>query len=86
LIGGFEELAGVIEPACLPVMSHVIKALYDLDIVEEEAVLAWFETPEAMWLWNVNRDRAGDFRKQVKIIYDWLKSASDDEDEDGDDN
>ena len=42
LLGGIEQLVGnVHKEELLPKVPHILKALYDLDIVDEEVLLDW---------------------------------------------
>lgn len=43
LLGGIEQLIIKYESILLPKAAHIIKGLYDNDICEEEAILAWGE-------------------------------------------
>jgi translation initiation factor 5 len=44
LLGGFELLIGKVhKDALLPKVPHIIKAMYDLEILEEEVILEWGE-------------------------------------------
>ena len=41
LLGAFEILVGEVHPELLPRVPHILKAFYDNDILEEEAILEW---------------------------------------------
>ena len=68
-------------------MPHVLKQLYDDDVLDEDSIIAWFDSPpESSWL--VKKDVAELVRSKAKQFVDWLKEAEeedDDDDEDGED-
>ena len=41
LLGVFEMLVGEVYPQLMTKVPHILKAFYDQDIVDEEAVLEW---------------------------------------------
>ena len=41
LLSAFEILVGEVHPELLPRVPHILKAFYDNDILEEEAILEW---------------------------------------------
>ena len=41
LLGAFEILVGEVHPELLSRVPHILKAFYDNDILEEEAILEW---------------------------------------------
>ena len=61
LLGVFEMLVGEVHPQLMPKVPHILKAFYDNDIVEEEAVLEWAdkvrEAESTVWVgrarWSV---------------------------------
>ncbi|GMS78189.1 hypothetical protein PENTCL1PPCAC_364, partial [Pristionchus entomophagus] len=85
LLGGIEQLIMAHEAALLPKAAHIVKRLYDYDIVEEETLLAWGEKPSSKY---VSKANAKKIIAQCEVILKWLKEAeseeSDDEDEEDD--
>ncbi len=50
---------------------HVIKVLYEEDVLDEDTLIRWFEAPaESDW---VAKDVAADMRKRAKPVIEWLK-------------
>ena len=63
---------------------HVLRALYDGDVLDEEAIVGWFDAPpEAAWL--VSKETAIAVRAKAQVFVDWLKTADEDDEEDQDD-
>lgn len=82
LLGSVERLVGVVKPEQLLGKTAVIlQALYNADIVEEEALLAWREKPSKKY---VSKEVAMQVRKQARPFFEWLETAESDED-DGED-
>ncbi|KAI6230187.1 Eukaryotic translation initiation factor 5 [Aphelenchoides fujianensis] len=82
LLGGIEQLIQK-NPELLPRAAHVIKALYDNDLCEEEAILAWAAKPSSKY---VKKDLARDIIAQCEQFVTWLKEAEEEtESEDEDD-
>lgn len=84
LLGGIEQLIMNHEATLLPKAAHVIKRLYDYDIVEEETLLAWGEKPSSKY---VSKTNAKKIITACEAVLKWLKDAeeeSEDEDESDD--
>ena len=62
LLGVFEMLVGEVHPELMAKVPHILKAFYDSDIVEEEALLEWADKVR----------RGGRRRKDFAVIY-WLE-------------
>lgn len=43
LLIGFEKLVETYQEQLLPKVAHILKALYDNDLLEEETILEWAE-------------------------------------------
>ena len=72
LLACLEEALGDNNAALMP---HVLKALYDHDALEEEHILAWFESPpEASFL--VPGEVAVRLRRKAATLVQWLKTAA----------
>ncbi|KAF8383890.1 hypothetical protein PRIPAC_73032 [Pristionchus pacificus] len=84
LLGGIEQLIMNHEATLLPKAAHVIKRLYDYDIVEEETLLAWGEKPSSKYVPKANAKK---IIANCEAVLKWLKDAeeeSEDEDEEDD--
>lgn len=80
LLTCIEDLIGVVERKLLPAAPMILKTLYDEDVLEESALVAWFDAPpESSWL--VNKDVAAEVRSKAAPFIDWLKNAESDEDD-----
>lgn len=84
LLGSVERLVGVVRPEqLLGKTAVVLQALYNADLVEEEALMAWREKPSKKY---VSKEVAAQVRKQARPFFEWLETAeSDDENDNGDD-
>jgi len=82
LLGGIEQLIFKYRQTLLPKTGHIIKALYDNDVCEEETILTWGAKPSSKYV-------AKDFSKELMKIADpvltWLKEAEEDTAEEDDD-
>jgi len=76
LLGGLEEYIGNVAPKLIPRTPHVLTTLYENDILDEESVISWAESPPES-SWQVKKETAIAIRKKAKPFIDWLKSADD---------
>jgi len=82
LLGGIEQLVAERKEQLMGKMAHIIKALYDNDICEEETLLGWGEKPSKKY---VNKDLVKEMIKVAQPVLTWLKEAdeaSEDEEDD----
>ncbi|KAK6767118.1 hypothetical protein RB195_026487 [Necator americanus] len=84
LLGGIEQLIIKHEAILLPKAAHIIKALYDNDICEEEAILAWGEKPSSKY---VTKTQSKKIVQKCEAVLTWLREAEeeDDDEEESDD-
>ena len=71
--------------AQLKYTAHILKFLYDEDVVEEESMIKWADAEDCAKRFGVTVDsgKSAAVRKAAAQIIEWLKNAeSDDEDED----
>jgi len=82
VIGGFENLIAIIQPKLMKsYVSHVFKALYDSEVLDEDSIIQWADSPaESSWLVN-NKKAAITIRENAKPFIDWLKTADEEDDE-----
>jgi translation initiation factor 5 len=66
LLRSIEKFAGEVQTSLLPKVSHIIKELYDEELLEEEGVFAWA---------NDTANAIGKVREQAAPIVKWLKEA-----------
>lgn len=85
LLKGLEILIGMPEHSSvlIPKVAHILKALYDSDIAEEEAILDWARKKSS------KKDNSNEIRAKAEPFIKWLAEAeeedeSTDEDDDGD--
>jgi len=53
----------------------VLQKLYEADVLTEEAILSWAQSPPEASSWAVGRDVAAYARKSAKPFTDWLENA-----------
>lgn len=81
LINCIEEMFGVLHRDLIAVFPKVLQVLYDGDVLEEEAIVSWYDSPpETSYL--VPRPTALTLRKRAKPLIDWFKNAEEDEEDD----
>ena len=66
----------------LGIAAKVLKMMYDLDILAEEALFAWANAKRKELLAETDGDAR--FFGKVKPFIQWLSEASDDDDDDSD--
>ena len=86
LLGGLEQLVGnVHKDELLPKMPHILKTLYDLDILDEKVIIDWGEKVSKKY---VDKKLAQEIHDKSQPFIKWLKEAeeeeSDSEEEGGD--
>ncbi|KAI6213445.1 Eukaryotic translation initiation factor 5 [Aphelenchoides besseyi] len=82
LLGGIEQLIQK-NPDLLSRAPHILKTLYDNDICEEEAILAWAAKPSSKY---VKKDLSREIINKCEPFITWLKEAEEEtESEDEDD-
>uniref|UniRef100_A0A0B7B9X6 Eukaryotic translation initiation factor 5 n=1 Tax=Arion vulgaris TaxID=1028688 RepID=A0A0B7B9X6_9EUPU len=81
LMGGLEILLAKEYPELKPKTSHILKALYDLDILEEAVILEWGRKPSKKY---VSKENCVQIIKEARVFLDWLEQAEEESDEDDD--
>jgi translation initiation factor 5 len=59
--------------------AHLLKALYENDIAEEDAIIKWYEEPKAK---DVPKPDQKAIRAAATVFVDWLREAETESDED----
>lgn len=84
LLAALEAWLAEAPPAVLKGTALALKALYDADVVDEPALVAWYDAPAAARKFGVSPDGAKAVRKAAHAFVDWLRNAESDEDDDDD--
>ena len=85
LLGGLEKFALVSSPALAPKFALVLKQLYDSDVLEEDALVAWHDAGAAPPDAAIHVPDACDVESRAKLLafaepfITWLKEAEEDE-------
>jgi len=75
LLGSVEKFVGEINTALLAKVSHIIKELYDEELLDEENIILWFED---------NTNAIAKVREGAAPIVKWLKEAEQESEEEDD--
>lgn len=78
LLGGVECLISLHQSTLLPKVSHILKAIYDLDLVDEELILEWGSKPSRKY---VSKELNADILTKASPFLKWLKEAEEESDE-----
>nr|CAG4645512.1 EOG090X05QT [Lynceus sp. MCZ IZ 141354] len=85
LLGGIELTIQLNTKELLPKVAHILKTLYDTDIIEEEVILDWASKPSKKY---VGKELSAEIHAKADPFIKWLKEAeeeeSDSEDEESD--
>jgi len=79
LLGGIEQLVAERTDQLMGRMAHIVKALYDNDVCEEETLLSWGEKPTKKY---VSKELAKEMIKVAQPVLTWLKEADEASEED----
>nr|BBC28485.1 eukaryotic translation initiation factor 5 [Eudorina sp. NIES-3984]BBC28496.1 eukaryotic translation initiation factor 5 [Eudorina sp. 2006-703-Eu-15] len=80
-----EYLFAVAAPGRIKEAPYTLKMLYELDLVEEDVILAWAQKADAGKLLAVSAEAGRTVRKAVEPVVEWLRQQEDEEDDDGED-
>lgn len=82
LMGGIEKTIEARKDTLVPKTAHILKAFYDLDILEEEVILDWAKKVSKKY---VGKELAETIHKKAEPFIKWLKEADEEsEDEESD--
>lgn len=76
LLGGIEQVVKEHSAALLPRVPHLLKLLYDQDIVEEEVLLDWSKRVSKKY---VSREVAQEIHERARPFIKWLQEAEEEE-------
>lgn len=79
LLGGIEQLIYANKELLLSKTAHIIKALYDTDVCDEEVLLAWGQKPSSKY---VKKEFAKELIKVAQPVLTWLEEAEEDTESD----
>ncbi|XP_005093775.1 eukaryotic translation initiation factor 5 [Aplysia californica] len=83
VLGGIEFLIAKEYPeVLLPKTSHILKVLYDLDIVEEALILEWGKKPTKKY---VSKEESAKVLKEAQPFIKWLGEAEEESEDEEDD-
>jgi len=75
LLVSVELLLGVKSPELSKDIAHVLKLLYDTDLVDEDVILKWHDKANAAKEMGVDAGTAAELRKISFPVVDWLRTA-----------
>lgn len=78
LLGGIEQVINKYKDSLLPKAAHILKCLYDNDVCEEEAILAWAAKPSSKY---VKKDFSKEIIIKCEPVINWLKEAEEESSE-----
>uniref|UniRef100_A0A0B7BCW0 Eukaryotic translation initiation factor 5 n=1 Tax=Arion vulgaris TaxID=1028688 RepID=A0A0B7BCW0_9EUPU len=78
MLGGLQILLAVEYPELMCKTSHFLKALYDLDILEESVILEWARKPSKKY---VSKEQSAKIQKEAHAFINWLEQAEEETDE-----
>ena len=77
LLGGIELVVQIHESVLLPKVPHILKTLYDLDLVEEEVMIEWGSKPSRKY---VSKELSAEILAKAQPFIKWLKEAEEESD------
>ena len=81
LLGGIELVVQIHESVLLPKVPHILKTLYDLDLVEEEVMIEWGSKPSRKY---VSKELSAEILAKAQPFIKWLKEAEEESEESDD--
>ena len=81
LLGGIECVVNLHQAALLPKVAHILKGLYDLDLVDEEIMIEWGSKPSRKY---VSKELSADILAKAQPFITWLKDAEEESEESDD--
>merc|ERR1711902_50621 len=81
LLGGIEKTIEVHESVLMPRVPHILKALYEEDILEEEVLFEWAKKVSKK---NVSKETSAKIHEKAQPFIKWLKEAEEESESDDD--
>lgn len=78
LLSAFEILVGKVHPVLLPKVPHILKAFYDNDLLDEEAILEWADKVHKK---HVKKEVAKQIHEKAAPFVSWLRTAEEESSE-----
>lgn len=82
LMGGIEQVIQKHDGALLALSGHIVKELYEADICEEDALLAWGEKASGKY---ISKTFAKKIIEKAQPVLTWLKEAEEETEDESDD-
>nr|SVE81298.1 EOG090X05QT [Daphnia magna] len=82
LLGGVECIIQLNQTTLLPKVPHILKGLYDLDLVDEEVMIDWGSKPSRKY---VSKELNAEILAKAQAFITWLKEAEEESEDDSDD-
>jgi len=82
LLGGIEQVVKAYKDSLMPKVGHIMKLLYDTDIIDEEVILDWSKKVSKKY---VPKEVAMEIHEKAAPFIKWLKEAEEEESSEGDD-
>ncbi|XP_018021523.1 eukaryotic translation initiation factor 5 [Hyalella azteca] len=76
LLGALEKLVEMKKEALLPKVPHILKTLYDHDIVDEEVIVEWSKKASKKY---VSKEMAQEIHKKAAPFLKWLQEAEEED-------
>jgi translation initiation factor 5 len=73
-IWNIEELVALKDTKLLPRLGLILQKLYDLDVLEEEAIINWYESPPESNHLVRDKEVGKETRAKARAFYEWLKT------------
>eukprot|EP01139_Manchomonas_bermudensis_P014419 Amastigsp_a508472_1412.p2 type:complete len:453 gc:universal Amastigsp_a508472_1412:259-1617(+) len=80
VLGYLERFLSEKFPQLLKFAGHFLKALYELDVIDEETTLAWADKSGSKY---VKKDQARAVKEKAAVFINWLRDAAADSDDEG---
>ncbi|XP_071512104.1 eukaryotic translation initiation factor 5-like [Diadema antillarum] len=76
LLGGLEQVISLHSKTLIPKVPIILKTIYDLDLVEEEVIIAWAAKPSKKY---VSKEMIQQIHEKAAPFIKWLKEAEEED-------